>query len=89
MLIGSLVRGEAGVTVDAHHDLIGFADVLRGEGEHGLVEAGDEGEHGCFEVALEDRFALAEPTAVVVAFEGAEELEGGGGEVRGTLLPPG
>ena len=83
VLIGALVRAEAGVAVDAHHDVGGWADVLGGEAEHGFAEAGDEGEHGFFEVALEDGFALVEPVAVVVAFEGAEELEGVEREVRG------
>lgn len=81
VFVGALVRAEAGVAVDAHHDLGGWADVLGGEAEHGVVEAGDEGEHGLFAVVLEEGLALIKPVAVVVAFEGAEKLKGRGGEV--------
>lgn len=89
VLVGALVGAEAGVAVDAHHDLGGRADVLGGEVEHGVVEACDEGEHGFFEVAFEVGFALVEPVAVVVAFEGAEEFEGCEGEMWGIPLPRG
>ena len=83
VLVGPLVGAEAGVAVDAHHDLGGRTNVLRGEAEHGLVQAGDEGEHGLFAVTLEDGLALVEPVAVVVPFKGAEELESRRREVRG------
>ena len=89
VLVRSLVRAEAGVAVDAHHDLGGRADVLGGEGEHLFVEAGDEGEHGCFEVALKEGFALVEPVAIVIAFEGSEEFDGCGREVWSIPLTPG
>ena len=84
VFVGALVCAEAGVAVDAHHDLVGWADVLGGEAEHGFIEAGDEGEHWVLEVALEEGLALVEPVAVVVAFEGAEKFQGGGGEVGGS-----
>jgi len=41
---------EARVAVDAHDDLLRRADVLRGEGEDGFVELGNEGEEGLLEV---------------------------------------
>ena len=84
-LVGALVRGEADVAVDAHQDFLGWADVVGREAEHGGVDLGDDGEHGCFELVLEDVTAGFEPGAVVVALEPREELEGGRVEVGGHL----
>jgi hypothetical protein len=83
VLVGALVVREADVAVDAHGDLLRRADVVRGEVEEVLIDLGDEGEHGGFELALVEGLALVEPGAVVVALEGAEELGCGGGEVGG------
>ena len=59
------------------------ADVVGCEGDHGVVDLRDEGEHGGLELALVDGLARGEPFAVVVAGQAAEEGEGGGSEVSG------
>ena len=82
-LVGALVFGEADVAVDAHEALVRGADVGGGEKEHRLVDLGEDGEHGGFELLLVDVPAGFEPGAVVVAFEAAEEFEGGFVEVGG------
>ncbi len=81
--VGALVFGEADVAVDAHHDLLRWPDVFGGEGEHGLANLADDGEHGGFELAFIGGATLLEPGAVIVALEPAKEGEGGFGEVRG------
>lgn len=82
-LVRALVFGEADVAVDAHEGLLRRADVEGGEGGEMFVELGDEGEHGKFEFALVEGPAGFKPGAVVVAFEGAEEFQRFGGEMRG------
>ena len=81
--VGELVFAEADVTIDAHGDLVRWADVFGCEVFEGGVDLVDESEHGCLERALVDFAAGFEPFAVVVAGEAAEELEGLGREVRG------
>ena len=47
-----------------------------------LIHRGDDGEHGHFKLGLVERLAGVEPFAIVVAFEGSQELYCGWGEVR-------
>jgi PadR family transcriptional regulator PadR len=78
--VGALVRGEAGIAVDAEQGLLGRADVGGGEAGHGEGDLADEGEHGGFQLLLEEFAAGFEPLAAVVAGEAAEEAQGVFGE---------
>lgn len=81
--VRAFVGAEARVAVDAEECLLRRAYVFGGEGEHGLVDLGDEREHGSFDLALVGGLAIVEPGAVVVALEAAEELDRFGGKVSG------
>jgi hypothetical protein len=78
--VGGFVHGETGVAVEAVDGFGGLVgDVVGGEGAEGVVEEGDELDHGGADGGVEGLFARGEPVAVVVAFEAAEK----GGHVPG------
>jgi len=75
VFVGGLVVREAGVAVDPHHALRRGADVIGGEGGHGVGDGLDDHEHGSFKGGLEERLARVEPVAAVVALQGAKEFQ--------------
>ena len=54
-LVGALVGAEARVAIDAEEALLGGADVVGREVDHGVGDLLDEREHGVLELALVDR----------------------------------
>lgn len=75
LLVGGLVGGEADIAIDAQHDAVGRADVMRGVVGHGGGDGLDEGEHGGFDFALVNGAAGLEPLAAIVTAEAAEEAQ--------------
>ena len=80
--VGALVRGEAGIAVDAHHALLRGAHVRGREIGHGGGDLLDNFEHGLLEFAFEDWLTGFEPLAAIVVGQTAKKLKGFRSEVR-------
>src|SRR5579885_820378 len=74
-LVGSLVRTEPRVAIDAIKRLVRIVDVIRSELRQFSVDPFDKVEHGRFDLLFENFFARLEPVAIVVARKIAEKSE--------------